>query len=99
MVRRSRNGTGCSPGVPPPPSISGIIELAGNRKLNPGAQSLAAKILLSKNLHFMVAGYVLLIGRDALSAQTASTRITHFAKHPKDGPTLRVLTRMHVRFS
>jgi hypothetical protein len=32
--------------------ISGIIEIAGNRKLNLGAQSLAGKILMSKNLAF-----------------------------------------------
>jgi hypothetical protein len=39
----------CREGTPSP-SISGIIELAGDCKLNLGAQSLTGKILISKNL-------------------------------------------------
>ena len=50
-LRNSENGTACSSGgYPPPPRISGIIELAGNRKLNLAPQSLRGKILVSKNL-------------------------------------------------
>ena len=37
-------------GIPPPPRISGMFELAGNREVIYGAQSLAGKILDSKNL-------------------------------------------------
>jgi hypothetical protein len=51
----------------PSPSISGIIELAGNLKLNLGAQSLAGKILTAKNLCFALLANSE-NGTDALSA-------------------------------
>ena len=42
------NGLGV--GIPPPPRISGIIELGGNFEKIYGAQSLTGKILVLKNL-------------------------------------------------
>ena len=62
--------------VPPSPSISGIIEFGENRKLNLGVQSLAGKILMSKNLAFALPGSIPGTGRmRSLPTVTASTMI------------------------
>jgi hypothetical protein len=63
-------------GTPLPPSISGIIELAENRKLNLGAQSLVGKILMSKNLPIALPGSIPGTGRmRSPPTFTASTMI------------------------
>jgi hypothetical protein len=58
----------------PLPSISGIIEFAGNRKLILGAQSLTGTILMSKDSSIALAQINSQNGTDALSV-TASTTI------------------------
>src|SRR5579864_3544912 len=55
--------------APPPPSISGIIQLAGDHKLNLGVQSLAGKILISKGLPIVFSALNSHNGTDALSAR------------------------------
>jgi hypothetical protein len=60
----------------PSPSISGIIQLAGDYKLNLGAQSLAGKILISKGLPIVLAGSIPATGRmRSPPTVTASTMI------------------------
>ena len=46
----SISGIGLISGIPPPPWISGIIHLEENREIIYGAQQLAGKILIRKEL-------------------------------------------------
>ena len=70
--------------LPPPPRSTGIIELAGNREKIYGAQSLAGKILISKNLEAELAGTQSQNGTTrGLRTVTASTMIADWSLRGK----------------
>jgi hypothetical protein len=77
MASPQAEGRICLPTPPPTPRSIAIIELAGNREIIYGAQSLTGKILISKSLRAKSWGQIPKMGTNAtLRTVSASTMIT-----------------------